>query len=238
MKKILLIITFFLTTAAFIGCDLEDKYVNVCGGKYGSDQIIDSLVRRYHFNNPVYFAQLYKDYLAPKHPNCDTIKLVIQSDTIPFSHNDTFAISVAKVFFNDSVNKEIKVLKIEVIDYRPTFGKIIVNFAVSRSDLKKNYTPTSLVDTTNMKYEIIDETPYTAQSASENWKGMTIHVNIKEDYQEIQALAASIKTRYDSIIKADRLSELKIDMIVSSPTCKLCTDKTYNFFYDQRKYDR
>jgi hypothetical protein len=100
--------------------------------------------------------------------------------------------------------------------------------------LSKHYAPGRLIDPTEMKYEIKQEGPYTSYTATETDKGMKIVVNVKEDYERIQKLASTIKTQYDSIIKANNLSEFTIDLIIDSPSCKLCRSKTYNFFYDRR----
>ncbi len=234
MSKWLLILITGLIIISLENCDFEDRYVNVCEGHYGSEKVIDSLVRRYSFNNSVYFAQIYKDYTAPKNSNCDTIELVIQSDTLPIFYNDTFAVSVAKVFFNDSLNKEVNNLKIEVNEFWPAIGKAKINFVVGREHLAKNFLPILLPDTEKMEYEIIEESSYTQYSTGETYKGMHVVVNVKEDYKDFKTIASTIKKRYDSTIKTTMLSQFTIDLIIKSPTCKLCANKSYHFFYDKR----
>jgi hypothetical protein len=230
MNTPLFITILFLATIVFQGCD-DDKHFHVCQGKYGSDQIKDSLVRRYHFSN-VYFAQWYKDYLPPNHLNCDTITLVIGSDTIPFSHNDTFALSVASVFFNDTANRDVKCLKIEVNDLRP-FGKVKVYFQVVKDDFNKRFIPKMPLDSADMKYEIKRESSTTEKSQSGTNYGISIIVDVKEDYNDIEKLASTIKSQYDSVIKAKKLTQFRMELIIQSPACKLCTGKTYNFYYSK-----
>ncbi|HET6993465.1 MAG TPA: hypothetical protein VFI06_00725 [Chitinophagaceae bacterium] len=157
---------------------------------------------------------------------------MIQSDTIPFAHNDTFALSVANVFFNDSVNREVKYLKIEIDDYRP-FGNVKTNFLVARDDLKKQFIPRMPIDSSAMEYEIKHEYSTTSYYQSGTEYGISIYVNVKEDYNDIESLASTIKSRFDSVIKAKKLTEVRMELIIQSPSCKLCTDKTYNFYYSK-----
>lgn len=212
-------------------CQDDDKYVNPCAGLYGSEQIIDSIVHRYKLNNAVWFGEVYKSYMVPKNYNCDTIHLTISSSNMPFDYNDTFAISVAKIFFNDSVNKNVNFLNIDLIDYWSYIGSAKAEFKVSRQDInKENVTllPTYLKE---MRYEIKDTIPYTVYSAMGTEKGLRIVVKLQEDYKKIKELASTIKAQYDSMIKMDELSQFEIDFIVQSLVGKLCKSKTYNVFY-------
>lgn len=231
MNKWLFIIITVLTVIVFESCEFEDKYVRICEGKYGSDKVIDSLVRRYGFTNSVYFQQWSKDYLAPEHPNCDTIQLVIQSDTIPLC-NDTFAVSVAKVFFNDSMNIHVKYLKIRVVEYALRHTNI--NFIVSRPDLDKVFVPTQPPDSVEMKYEITDTGYMTFYYSSGTETGMKIRVRLKEDYKNPENLASRIKSNYDPVIKEKKLDEFQVEMAIESPSCTLCADKTYLFYYTEK----
>jgi hypothetical protein len=231
MHKWLLIVIVSLTTIAFESCDMEDKHVHVCEGNYGSEQVIDSLELRYVLKNAFVFLQWYTENPARQYPSCDTIELRVQADSLPFRYNDTFALSVAKIFFNDSMNKKVKCLKVSVGDFWPAIGKAEVTFEVGRDDLQKDYLANELVDTTDIEFSIEQETPYTASSARENWKGMKIIVDARKDYKNIEKLAGKLKVQYDSIIKVNELTQFDIDIKIQSPRDKLCTSKTYYFFY-------
>ena len=66
-KNLFLKILLILGIISF-GCDFEDKYVEPCAGKYGSQNFLDRIKNTYNKQHCyTYFGEWHKDYLAPKY---------------------------------------------------------------------------------------------------------------------------------------------------------------------------
>jgi hypothetical protein len=219
----------FLIIIFFIGCDLEGSYKHPCAGHYGSENVIDSIVRRYNLKNAtINFHEWYKDQLAMPN-NCDTIHLILFSEDISFIRDDTFAISIGSIFFNDSSNKDVKFLHISAKDIWPAIGNLSINYLLDKKSFQNYNTVNHLVDSDDMQYSISSENFY----ENANGGGVKIRVNVPKDYGDIKKLAFGIKEKYKNVIKDKALSEFQIFIMIQSPSCKLCTDETYYFFYDK-----
>lgn len=240
-----------LSTFLIVGCDFEDTYVDACIGRYSIEKLKDSLANKYKIDtSSIDSKQWQKIQFANKH-NCDTITLEIPSDNETYFSSDTFALAMAKTFYNDSLNRNIRFLKLDLVGYwsvkhNPNEfwrddGYVFINYGFDRNVLNTSNLPNEQVDTDSMEYEVESETPFTfivSNKSNEELhnKGLRLNVKMKKDYKRSKLLAAQIRNRYDSVINNRQLSNFSLEMTVDSLSCKSCNKKSYRFSYDIMQY--
>ena len=236
-KNLFLKILLILGIISF-GCDFEDKYVEPCAGKYGSQFFLDSIKNTYNKQHCyTYFGEWHKDYLAPKYNNCDTIHLRISFDTNTVISSDTFALSISKIFFHDTSNSYVNTLNIELQQLLPTIGREIVYFNVSRQNIEyPSYSFNSTIGIQKMKFKISSKNTFTSYDGKETREGMKLVIQSERDYPDMGKLAAEIKYQYDSLIKINKWADFEIELKPDTLNCKLCYDKTYYFYYTIKEH--
>ena len=237
LNKNLLFKLVVLLGIASYGCDFEDKYVEPCAGKYGSEKVLDSISTVYKKQQCyVYFAEWYKDYNAPKHNSCDTIHLRISFDSSTVISSDTFALSIAKIFFHDTSNKYVSTLNIELGQSSPTIDKEITYFSVSRSNIEQLYLPDANMAGQKMKFKINSDNTFTTYDGKKTREGMKLVIQSERDYRDMEKLAAEAKYQYDSLIKINNWDDFEIEIKPDTLNCKLCYDKIYHFYYQIKEH--
>jgi hypothetical protein len=228
------------------GCDFEDTYVDVCSGKYSTKKLKDSLAIKYKIDTSnIDSKQRQKVYFAGKH-NCDTIKLEISSDNITYFSSDIFALSLARIFFSDTLNKDVNSLDLTLDGYWSSKFKenedwgndrrCFIRYRVDKDSIEHYDLSNELVEEDSMRYDIISERPFSHGSSDITNEGLDLTVKVKKDYKNFTLLADQIKDKYQSVIDKNRISSFLIEMMVDSPSCRLCSSKSYEFSYVMMQY--
>lgn len=231
MKKELFV--FWVIAFCVASCENQDaKYVQSCEGKYGSQGVIWRIKEKHSLQKALIdFKEWYKEP-ASLPTNCDTIHLYIEADTSSFLLEDTFAISVGRFFFNDSINTGVKVLELEVKDRWPYIGEATAKYFLSREAIDEyKYEPTLFSDSSvKQAYQVVQR----LFERSSEGEGLKIVANLPKDVKDPQKLAGAIKKGYIIETQDKRFIGFSFELRVVSPFCKLCRDKTYFLFYSNR----
>lgn len=226
------------------GCYFDDTYENVCTGKYSVTKFKDSIYKRYKIEDQnIDFSQVHKAPVFRRH-KCDTIYLEISTDSIPVVYSDTFALSLSKIFFSDTLNKDVHSLHLTLNGYwsvkfnanenwrnaRRTF----IKYRVDRDSIGHYSLSNTFTDNDSMGYTIESER-FVGEKID---KGLCLTVKVKQDYKNIILLADQIKEKYRPVIDGKQLSSLLINMTVDSLTCRLCSEKSYEFSYHFMEYTK
>ncbi len=231
MKKRTLVSALYMLY--FAACSPQDtKYVHPCQGKYGSETVIQNIKDRHNLKEAsIVFKEWYVDP-ARIPSNCDTIHLNIAADNAPLLLEDSFAISVGRLFFDDPSNSSVRYLYIEGKDLWPSIGKVNIKYLISKEKIDAyRYQPNlSLENSENQQYRVIERF---FSKSSDGEKALTIVANLTNDVNDPQKLAKVIKEQYRKEITDGHLTQFSVELRITSPFCKLCQSKTYLLFFDK-----
>ncbi|MDX2047173.1 MAG: hypothetical protein SFU87_10330 [Chitinophagaceae bacterium] len=230
-------------------CDFDDtKYIDVCTGKYSVTKFKDSIAKRYMIRGQnIEFKQMRKMPIVREY-SCDTIYLEISTDSIPIIFSDTFALIISKIFFSDTLNKDANSLDITLIGYWSVKFKAnegwgndrrsFIKYRVDRDSIGHYDLSNELVEVDSMRYDIESERLFSYSVSDQTNEGLYLTLKVKKDYKNFVLLADQIRDKYYSVIDEKRISSFQIKMIVDSPSCRLCSSKSYEFRYDIMQYLR
>ena len=228
-------------------CDFDDtKYVDVCTGKYNVAKFKDSVFKRYNVRDQnIEFLQMRKMPIVRDY-SCDTIYLEISTDSIPLIYSDTFAVSLARIFFSDTLNKDVNSLVLTLngywsIKFKENEGwgndrRSFIRYRVDKDSIEYYDLSNELVEVDSMKYDIVSERPFSFNVSDQTNEGLYLTVKVKKDYKNFTLLADQIINKYRSTIDEKRISSFQIKMMVDSLSCRLCSSKSYEFSYDMMQY--
>jgi len=228
-------------------CAFDDtKYVDVCTSKYSVAKFKDNIAKRYKIRDQnIEFMQMRKIPIVREY-SCDTIYLEISTDSIPIIYSDTLALTLSKIFFNDTLNKDVKSLDLTLngywsVKFKPNEGwgnerRAFINYRVNRDSANQYYLPNELAESDSMRYDIESERPFSFIVGDRTNEGLYLTVKVKKDYKNFTLLAEQIKDKYRSMIDEKRISSFQIKMMVDSLSCRLCNSKSYEFKYDIMQY--
>jgi len=228
-------------------CDFDNtKYVDVCLSKYSVAKFKDSIYKRYKIRDQnIEFLQFRKMPVFKEY-NCDTIYLEISTDSIPVIYSDTFALSLSKIFFSDVLNKDVTSIHLTLngywsVKFKENEGwgnqrRSSIKYRVDRDSIEHYDLSNELLDGDSMRYNIESERSFQHKVGDQINEGLYLTVKVKQDYKNFVLLADQIKDKYHSIIDENRISSFQIVMMVDSPNCRLCSNKSYELSYVFMQY--
>lgn len=232
MRSWVLLISWFLIIA---GCGHIDDRINPdpCATDFDGNGFIARIADRHALSTWSVRPRNYRSKMAmdPDTVDCGTIHASIGFSGHQEVGSDSFALSIARLFYEDQKNAGVSTLDLELVSLLDGIGRVQAHYVLGRSQLRgaEVAPPRSRVDA--VQCTVVSEHPVTISMGDVQRKGLALSAQVVQCATDMAAVAARIKSRYDARIQQEGISELTIDIRVVERTCSLCDELVYSYFF-------
>jgi hypothetical protein len=232
----LVLIAYAVSLCSLNGCVLDDHFhADPCASVYDGDAFI-ALIREQN--------ELWSWSVAPKNfrakmpldpdtVDCTIIHAYLGFRNTPSVQSDSFAISLARTFYDLPRNTSVRKLELKLENSVSGKGSSNAFYVFDRAQIEGITLPKrSQTGTLENPYSVISERPMViSHGHGDTRRGISLTVSLERDQEDVYPIARSIREQYADRVQRDSIKELSIEIQVEKPSCSLCASQTYSFFF-------